>query len=445
MSLNLKALMQSLLLLPVFFAFSGICATPDYNELKADLDSGGIKRRQAIWYVYQHNQFELLPYIADYLDKKPATRIEQLAVLHTMKSYQDNLERYLPNWPEILDRYIEKKLPEDNLIQAISIINYFKENKLIHALLRLTDDTRRNIRLACFRAIDNLGNDRLIPYLLKMAHHKRAIFRLYSLEAMTEFRDKRLLPTIQQSLIDESKSVRIYSILALAKQQSSQNINYNASNQFSREKNPEVRRRVIEVLRNENWKNLIYLVHRGINDSSDDVRKESLLAVQKFNNRSAASFISRQLQTEKNKELLELQLDTLCYLKSSGRGNGLKMILKNHEDFRLRARAAFSMGYLKDHSGISTLRDSVIFDKSVETRIESAWALGNFKDGMASQILQKTIRNKQEDYRVRSAAVLALNRQNTFQSKRLLSEVADLIESNHFSNQIQKLIHTSRR
>ncbi|MCB1173535.1 MAG: HEAT repeat domain-containing protein [Leptospiraceae bacterium] len=427
-------------------------ATPGIAALQADLDAGGERRLRAIWYVYQNKQHALLPHIACYLtprlkkcalDPDDISIADQRAVLHTMQSYKDDLERYLPDWYNAVDQWIKVGRDEKSLLMAIELAHFFREDRMVHALLRLQTDPRSIVRLQSFAAIDAMQNDRLIPAILKLSNEDRAIYRLYAAEAMAHFPDKRLLDTIRRLIGDSSKSVRIYALLALARQQNAGSQNHQAAQQFTQENNPEVRRRVMEIIRMERWGNLIHLVHRGIGDSNASVRLAALQSAQAMNNRAAALFVSRQLEVENDPELKLTQINTLLFLQNGGRG--LIRVLQGDADASLRARAAFALGVLKEHQGIGQLISSMHSDQNEAVRLEAAWALSYFQNSAVNRGLAAMLGAAEPNYNLQITAALALGQIQSRESLDLLHAAVQDNRGTHFALQLQNILNKSRK
>ena len=124
-------------------------------------------RRRAIWYIYQNKRHELLPIAAAFLFTS-GDIADHKAVLRVFHAYGDELERYLPNWYVILDRYMTADADDEVVLSCIQLAVKWKESRLIHALSRLSRHPQSAVRLAAFQATADLSNDMLIPVLVRL-------------------------------------------------------------------------------------------------------------------------------------------------------------------------------------------------------------------------------------------------------------------------------------
>ncbi|MEQ9366800.1 MAG: HEAT repeat domain-containing protein [Leptospirales bacterium] len=409
------------------------------QRIRSDLEGGGEGRRRAIWYIYQNKQHQLLPVAAAYLFQSDDVA-DHMAVMRTLHAYGDQLERYLPNWHVILDRYMTPEANEEVVLECIKLTMRWKESRLIHALNRLARHPQSAVRLAAFGGTATLSNDMLIPVLVRLMQSERAVFRIYGLEGILHFGDKRLWTFLQDALSDPSKSVRIYAVQALSEQPNGAERSHYLARQYNGERDPEVRGRIIEVIAERRWLRHLNIVHRGVSDGEPLVRKFALDAVESLNDRRAASFISRQLTQEDRRELKLQGVRTLMLLENSGGGGGLRTLLESDVDPAVRQKAALALGYLKDRSGVFSLARAVQEDAAEAVRMESAGALGNLGDNRANSALIETIRRKGESYEVRSAATLALARIGSRESLRALEDLRQEYPGQPLGEEIQQLL-----
>ncbi|MCR9142257.1 MAG: HEAT repeat domain-containing protein [bacterium] len=414
------------------------------QRIQADLDRGGESRRRAIWYIYQNKQHQLLPAAAAYLFQSEDIE-DHKAVLRVFHAYGDELERYLPNWHVILDRYMTPEANDQVVLECIKLTMRWEEGRLIHALNRLAKHPQSSVRLAAFGGTAKLSNDMLIPVLVRLMQSERAVFRIYGLEGIRYFGDKRLWTFLSDALADPSKSVRIYAVQALAEQPNGAERSHHLARRYTGERDPEVRGRIIEVIAERRWLRHLSVIHRGVSDGVPLVRKFALDAVESLNDRRAARFISRQLAQEDRRELKLQAMRLLMLLENSGGGSGLRTLLEGDEDPSVRQKAALALGYLKDRSGVFSLARAVQEDEAEAVRMESAGALGNLGDNRANSALIETIRRTDESYEVRSAATLALARIGSKESLRALESLSQEYQGQALGAEIQQLLVRLRK
>lgn len=414
------------------------------KRLRSDLESGGESRRRAIWYIYQNKQHELLPLAAGFLFQSDDLA-DHKAVLRTFHAYGDQLERYLPNWHVILDRYMTPQANDEVVLDCIKLTIRWQESRLIHALSRLSRHPQSAVRLAAFEGTAKLSNDMLIPVLVRLIQSERPVFRIYGLEGILHFGDKRLWTFLKDALADPSKSVRIYAVQALSEQPSGKEKSHYLARRYNGEPDPEVRGRIIEVIAERRWLRHVNVIHRGVSDGVPLVRKVALDAIERLNDRRAPRFISRQLVQEDHRELKLQGVRALMLLENSGGGNGLRTLLEGDADPAVRQKAALALGYLKDRTGIFSLARAVQEDAAEAVRMESAGALGNLGDNRANSALIETIRRKGESYEVRSAATLALARIGSRESLRALESLQLEYQGQALGKEIQQLLARLRK
>ena len=401
-------------------------------------------RRRAIWYIYQNKRHELLPVAAAYLFESEDIA-DHLAVLRTFHAYGDELERYLPNWHVILDRYMQPEANDQVVIECIKLTMRWREGRLIHALSRLARHPQSAVRLAAFQGTAELSNDMLIPVLVRLIQADRPVYRMYGLEGMTRFGDKRLWTFLRDALEDPSKSVRIYAVQALSQQPDGLEKSHYLARRYSNEPDPEVRGRILEVITEHRWTRHASLIHRGVADSAPLVRRIALNSAIALSDRRATRSISTQLAQEDRRELKLLGVRALMLLENSGGGAGLRSLLEGDSDPGVRQRAALALGFLKDRSGLGSLTRAVQEDRAEEVRMESAAALGNLGDNRGISALLDTIRRQGESYEVRSAAALALADIGSKDSLRALEDLAAEYGSQPLGQQIQQLLQRVRK
>ncbi|MCB1325956.1 MAG: HEAT repeat domain-containing protein [Spirochaetales bacterium] len=414
------------------------------QTLRADLASGGVARRQAMWYVYQEHRDELLPEVAEYLFKSDDSQ-DHAAILNVFRAYGAALERHLPNWVDILDRFVTHDVDPDVLVACIDRVTFFREHRLVFALTRLADHPRRRVRLKAYAALSDLGNDTLIPVLLRLLNEGEPLQRMYALEGFALYSDRRLTQFLAQSVRDESKSVRIFAVEAIAASPGAGELVGTLVQRYQTEPDPEVRERILEVVGRERWVGQAFLIHRGLADDSALVRRAALMAARTIPDRSAAYPISQQLTNEVDRDLKILGTDVLMELGRSGGGLGLVRLLEGDNAPEVRARAALALGVLGERVGVPALVRALDEDGAERVRIEAAGALGELRDDRAIESLRAAAVRERESYEVRSAAVLALSRNRSPAAVQALGELESGAPDPVISRQARQLLQSGGR
>jgi len=416
------------------------------TQILSGLQKGGLPRRQAIWYIYQQRENDLLRNAVQYLFLSQDFE-DHMAIFHVLVSYGQALENYLPDWYSYLDRYMgdhtADNLPEDLLISYIKLAMEWKEHRMIYPLSILAAHPRSGVRQAAYEAMSSFADDNLIPVLLRLIMDARPVKRLYALEGAARFTDRRLLPFIQRLLSDPSKSVRIYAIRAFVEQPGSVDMNYLIINMYLKDEDAEVRQAVIETIGKKAWRNQSYILYRALSDSSSAVRASALEAVALLKDTNAAFHISRQLETETDQVVKSAAVETLLGIGSGGGGSGLASLIVNEREERLRLRAALACGILKERGALPALMQAVVSDSSRKVRLEAAGALGRLADPRSTGPLAEAVRNG-PDYEVKSAALLAMAEINNEDSQTKLNDLAAQLRDPALVRQIRLILRRMR-
>lgn len=418
---------------------------PGVEELRSRIESGGLSGRQAMWYVYQTQAHELLPFVAQQLFESDEPE-DHVQVLNVFIAYGQDLEAYLPHWHLLLDRYIDETRNAKVLRKCVELTVWWGEVRLMPALIRLTRHPRSEVRQAALQGMADLESDQIIPVLIQLITSERPIYRVYALEGLARFGDKRMEPFVADALEDPNKSVRLFAVDAFLQQPRAEERSYILARRFQQEEDPEVRRRIIAAFIEANWRGQTVTINRAVSDASPLVRETALEAAKAFKDRSTALSIARQLAQESELQLKYQAVDALMFMDRSGVGGGLGSLLELREPPELRTRAAMAMGYLKERSGVSSLVSALEADPEESVRLEAAGALGaiGYSDRRAIEALGRTIRRPGESYAVKSAAALALKRIDSRESLAALEELQYAEEVGSFRRHIQKLLSPAR-
>lgn len=414
------------------------------KEVLEKLESGGPARRQAIWFIYQNRYDELLRPAIQYLFKSDDFE-DHRAILRVFEAYGPGLERFVPDWYRILDRYMNRNVPEDLLLQCIELASSWKEHRMIFALGRMADHPRMKVRLGAYRAMARMGNDNLIPILIRQMKSDRAVHKIYALEGARLYQDERLVPFIRDLLNDPSKSVRIFALKAIVEQHTDQDVSYLVARKFQDDHNDEVRARAIEMIGRKGWGRQNYLVHKAVTDSSDVVRWAAVRSAVAMKDRASAAPISRQLRIEKEDELKLAMIEALLDLRVDDSANALAHLLRSDESKNIRQRAAMAIGNLRIRDGGFALIQAIRSDKELEVRLEAAAALGELGDPALAESIIDLLDKPEEDRRVLQLAALAIIRSGSDEKIRKLQRVASDLKDRVLGEEIERMVRKYRQ
>ncbi|MBI3395690.1 MAG: HEAT repeat domain-containing protein [Spirochaetia bacterium] len=407
------------------------------SDIPRMLESGGVERRQAIWLVYQMREHDQLRNAVKYLFESNDFE-DHKAILNVLRAYGKGLESSLPDWADILDRYMSEEAPEEVLLECIKLAGDWQEHRMMHALGRLAGHPRFRVRQAAVQIMASMGDDNLLPVLLRMAVDERPVYRLYALEGLARFSDSRLTTFMTKAEVDPSKSVRIYAVTTLAEQQNVDE--FLCTQPLAKEQDVEVRERILELIGNKGWRRQNYLLHQHLRDSSKILRRAALRSIDRLNDVVAAPLVSRQLEEEKDPELKALGVDVLLSLGTGGGGTGLSRLLLDEPDEKLRLRAALAAEFLKEKGTIGALSRALETDSSPQVRAEAAAALGEIRDPRSAGVLLSALTSPREQYEVRSAAVLALAEMASLENLPSLAGALDKLTDESLRQQLRAIV-----
>ena len=440
----------SRIILFIFLIFSAIGSSVFAKDPMSDteiismLARGGEDRRRAVWFVYQLNKHHLLRRAVSYL--KIGEYEDHKAILNVLHIYGLNLESYLPDWYDFLDPFMNVDKPADVLLSCIRLGQYWKEHRLIYAYVRLAEHPNREVRLAAFSAMSTIGNDRLIPVLLRLVNSDKAVFRIYGLEGAYYYADARLAPFVNKLLNDTNPAVRIAAILAAGEQQGeNQDLSYQVVKLYVSDPSPEVRERVVEITARKDWRKHSYIVNKAISDSHPDVRLTAIRSLEYMRDGQTPKFLSSQIAIEPEEKIRIRALDAFLILQNGGGGAGLSRMIISEDRADLRLRAVQVSARIKDKGTLQALFTALRQDTSAEVRAEAAMAIAELKEvKISAPVLMEAIKDEQETYDVRTAALLSIL---SFRSSELISELYTVrgeIKSFPFQKQLDTVLMKER-
>lgn len=408
---------------------SSSAQTIDRSTVSGYLESGGLKRRQAIWYIYQKQYNDLLRVAVQYLFESDDYD-DHRAIFRVLEVYGFELEHYLPDWYNILDRYMTEEIPDDLLIRAMKLSVTWRERRMMLAIGRLATHPKRNVRVEAFKAMTSLGDDNLLPILLGLANGPRPIDRIYALEGARYYPDNRFQPFLDKLQKDESKSVRLYAIEATAAAVNGSDKDYLVVRTYQEERDEEVRERILELIGEYGLRRQNYFLHRALLEDSFLIRRAALKSILKLKDRTASTAISQGLaripssiNLQQSGELKELSLEILAKLKSGGGGEGLSNVILYEQSPVLRRKACAVVGIVVEHGAAPTLAQAAVEDKDPTVRMECINAIGLLRDDRYTQVLRNIVENEREVFEVKSQAVVALFQIGSYSSLGVLKEL----------------------
>jgi len=276
------------------------------------------------------------------------------------------------------------------------------------------------VRRTAALALKKSGDDRMYPVVLQLAGSSNPAHRIYALEAFNFLYDRRFFSTVKGMLYDHSKSVRIYALQCVEKNNLRENL-FRVRNIAANDRDTEVRVKAIKVLTAFNDRNSLYSFLGFLSDKNRNVRYAAANSLYKMHLTKSVYTLSNRLFAEDDDEIKEVILETLGRLKKIGDMRGIRKILTSDSNFRMRSRAAYVLGVIRDKRAVKYLVQG-LNDKDYRVRGESGNSLGNFEGNLAVSSLLKALKTDRSRF-VRSAALFSLKRINR---KKVLIRVFDV-------------------
>ncbi len=338
----------------------------------------------------------------EYLDDDDEEMRER--VITALKEYP--LQEHSAIWIEILKSEKNKKIE----ISLIELLSSSRSPAFTVSIAEKLLVPRSEVREKAAVMLKNSGDDRMLPVILSLGQSKNPIDRIYFLEALNYIYDVRFQKLAISMLEDENKSVRIYAIKC---------VNYNEIKEAlpslrklaAKDDNIETRKMAILSLVLFKDTTSGSMLTGILKDPDIEIRMEAVKALRDLKYYSAAERISDMLTSENNKEIKQIILDTIISFKRAGSISGLKYIIQNDTDAKMRVKAVYAAGVsLEERHSIDVLKDA-LSDEDYRVRGEACSALGLFKKKGSSEILINQIKTDRSRY-VRSAALYSIVRIN---------------------------------
>ncbi|PKL16470.1 MAG: hypothetical protein CVV49_16045 [Spirochaetae bacterium HGW-Spirochaetae-5] len=410
------------------------------SELIGDKDlvsaiTGGNKNRfqQAVSYI-QLNQPAAIPSLLkdEYLDDDDEEMRER--IITALKEYP--IHEHSATWIEILKSEKNRKI-EINLIELLSSS---KSPAFTVPIAEKLLVPRSEVREKAAVMLKKSGDDRMLPVILSLGQSKNPIDRIYFLEALNYIYDVRFQKLAISMLQDENKSVRIYAIKC---------VNYNEVKEAlpslrklaAKDDNSETRKMAILSLVSFKDNSSGSMLTGILKDPDIEIRMEAVKALRDLKYYSSAERISDMLTSENSREIKQIILDTIISFKKAGSISGLKHIIQNDSDPKMRIKAVYAAGVSLDESRSVDLLKDALSDEDYRVRGEACSALGSFKRKGVSEILINQIKTDKSRY-VRSAALYSIVKINDADNIVKLFDIYSYEEDMVFKEILRDIIRT---
>lgn len=371
----------------------------DKDIISAVTGEDAEKFRSAIEYI-KLNHPDTLPVRLkeEYLDDDDDAVRQR--IMEALKEYP--LQEKSALWVEMLRSTKEKK-------SEIALIEFLSGTKINLFTIPIAEKLlvpRSEVREKAAVMLKQSGDDRMLPVILSLGQSKNPIDRIYFLEALNYLYDVRFQKLAISMLEDENKSVRIYAIRCV-------NNNYVKEalpalrKLAARDDNNETRKMGIESLVSFKDTASGQMLSGILKDESAEMRIEAVKALRELKYYSAAAPLSEMLIKEERPEIKQAVLDTLIYFKKAGNISGIKHVIKNDEDPRMRARAVYAVGAIGEESSSMDILKEASLDEDYRVRGEACSVMGTLRKSRPSDYLINRIKIDKSRY-VRTAALYSI-------------------------------------
>ena len=300
---------------------------------------------------------------------------------------------------------------------------------------------RSEVREKAAVMLKKYGDDRMLPVILSLGQSKNPIDRIYFLEALNYLYDIRFQKLAISMLEDENKSVRIYAIKCVNNNEVKEALPA-LRKLTAKDDNNETRKMGIASLVSFKDTQSGSMLTGILKDESSEMRIEAVKALKELKYYSAAAPISEMLLKEEDPEIKQAVLDTLISFKKAGNINGLKHIIKNDKDPKMRIKAVYAIGAVSEESGSLEILKEAPLDEDYRVRGEACSAMGSLKKAGASEILINQIKTDKSRY-VRSAALYSIVKINDSKNIIKLFDIYSVEEDRVFKEILREIIRNS--
>ncbi|MBN2039017.1 MAG: HEAT repeat domain-containing protein [Spirochaetes bacterium] len=305
--------------------------------------------------------------------------------------------------------YCIKILKDSNsFIVKNEIIKYLSDSgsrEVVPLIINELSSPFSTLRESAIIALKKIGDDRMFPYILNMMEDENPVFRVYALEAIYHVYDLRFYSHLIEMFKDKNKSIRYYVLRCIERHDLQEALRY-VRNTAGDDESWEVRVRAIQVLESMYDKNSMHILLACLKDTHREIRYYSIKALKSLSFKASARPVSYGLYDESEDDIKMLMIDALISLKDAGGYKGLKKIISEDKNYRIRVFSAYSLGIIRKNYSELILLES-IGDGTKEVRAEICNSLGYYKKKDVITRLLEVIGNDQERY-VRSAALYSV-------------------------------------
>ena len=428
---------KSLLLSFILLLSLNISATEligDKDLVSAITGRNENKFQQAVSYIKLNYPAAIPSLLKDKYINDADDRIRN-RIITALKEYP--IHEHSAVWIEIL----KSEKNKNTEIKLIELLSSSKSPSFTVPIAEKLLVPRSEVREKAAVMLKKSGDDRMLPVILSLGQSKNPIDRIYFLEALNYIYDVRFEKLAISMLQDENKSVRIYAIKC---------VNYNEV----KEALPSLRKLAAKDDNNETRKMAILslvsfkdttsgsMLTGILKDPDIEIRMETVKALRDLKYYSAADRISDMLTSENSREIKQIILDTIISFKKAGSISGLKHIIQNDSDPKMRIKAVYAAGVSLDESRSADLMKDALSDEDYRVRGEACSALGSFKRKGVSEILINQIKTDKSRY-VRSAALYSIVKINDAENVVKLFDIYSYEEDMVFKEILRDIIRTS--
>jgi len=348
---------------------------------------------------------------------KPADFLKQLksVLLSSREAHEKEMALkafiYYP-YKMTIDPCLEILKKSPSFLVKKGIIDYLAgahDRRTVMTIADELDSPFYAVRESSILALKAIGDDRMYPHILNMMESETPILKVYALEALFHIYDMRFYGLLIHMLKEENKSIRYYTLKCIEKNELQNALSY-VRRSALKDADREVRVRAIQVLGNLRDHNSLYTLLTCLIDENRDIRYASAKSLHILKFRKSAYALSEQLYKEGEDEIKRTIIDTLILLGNSGGHKGLRKMLMEDKNVRLRIRSAFALGANYSPAAVPVLLGG-LKDSEAKVRAEVCNSLGNYRTKNSINALLSIINDDSDRY-VRTAAVYSIKRIN---------------------------------
>ena len=388
------------------------------------------KREESLRYVKIKRPAVLLPRIAGAVISS-GSGSDRLIYMEAMKFYP--FRESLDYWVDILER-------SESFILKIEVMEYISSEGGRSVVVPIANQLKSpfiTVRKAAARLLERVGDDRVYPIILTMINDENPVMKIHAVEALFYLYDFRFYQNLIKLLDDGSKSVRIYTLRCLRQNRVDKSL-YLVRKLALYDSDPEVRLTAIDFLGDYGELSSVYVLLKTVDDGNRDIRYGSVQSLYRINSSRASYTLCSRLSVEDDDEIKGAIMDALARNGSIPVIAGLKKILESEDNFRLRIKAAWTLGFLRDDSSMNVLIDA-LKDREYRVRAEACNSLGNYRSSKAKDALVDAVGRETSRY-VRSAALYAILAGNTREATVRLFDIYSKEKDSVFRGQLYAVI-----